>query len=325
MPSPDSFFKEALGLSSSRKVAAPVFSGDQRKRVLSLVSTALREGRQAAVLGAIQKDPSLLLEEIPDPENQKGQQIPFALACLREGVQSGYMLAIAHGFNIDTPSAKDPRYGALLYDAVIHGRTQDVFLLIGYGATVANLDVPRDVLKHIQSGPGRDSLLQMAIGQWTGIQAAGKNPEPPKVVFALLDAGLGAEVGEYAVNSLIRSGDWNNTSYRHYATQITGRLVKAGLTFDGDWNRPTHPMLAALGAKNGFAVELLVAMGCVGESSADLFDRMKGNGLVEHIPGVQAQLMKRSISSVRSDAADIASSINPSVPAPGGRRRAAAL
>lgn len=303
MSTPPTALKEIIGISAPRPAPTPVFTGDQRARILALISTALRDGRQAAVLGALQKDPSLCLENIPDPSSRSGGDIPFALACMKEGVTAGVLAAIANGFDIDTPERTDPRYGALLFCAVTQGSAQDVLMLLAMGADVQAKTLPRDIMASLPSGPGFDSLLQIAIGRWLGDSNNKSGTKAPKVVHALMDAGLGPEVGEYAVNSLIRNGDWKDEVYRSHVTQICGRLIKCGLHIDTDWNRPTHPMAGALGTSNGFAVEMLVALGCVGQSSADLFDRMTKNKLQEHIPAVQALLMKQTISSAKAEIA----------------------
>lgn len=85
MSTPPTALKEIIGISAPRPTPTPVFTGDQRARILALISTALRDGRQAAVLGALQKDPSLSLENIPDPSSRSGGEIPFALACMKDG------------------------------------------------------------------------------------------------------------------------------------------------------------------------------------------------------------------------------------------------
>lgn len=285
-------FNPLLGALSIRPSAPPqkVLTGTQRTRVLELIANALSTGNFPQVMQAITKDPSIAHEDLPmKQESGKVVAIPFALACLREHLQAGVLMAVATGYDINSPSDTDPRFGALIHAAVSADSEQDVLLLLTLGARADEVNPQAKAPEN-----GVHSLLQIAFNNWV-FPVGNNNPTTfPKMCFALMNAGLKPD--PYMATVLVREGDWTDQAFVKKAVQLLARMTKAGLDLTDDWaGSSNHPVSAALGTKNGVALEALVSLGAKTDGALDIFERMSANGMADFIPSIQAKVMNRTI------------------------------
>ncbi|MDO8341201.1 MAG: hypothetical protein Q7T59_04460, partial [Candidatus Woesebacteria bacterium] len=285
-------FNPLLGALSIRPSAPPprVLEGTQRTRVLELIANALSTGNFAQVMQAIAKDPSIAHDCLPmKQENGKVSPMPFPVACLKEHLQAGVLMALTTGYDINTPSETDPRFGGLIQAAVDADSEHDVLLLLTLGAYANEVNPEAKPPDN-----GVDSLLQVAFNNWVFSGAKSKPVIFPKMCFALMNAGLKPD--PYMATVLVREGDWTEQAFVKTAVQLLARMTKAGLDLTDDWaGSSNHPVSAALGTKNGVALEALVSLGAKTDGALDIFERMRVNGMSDFIPSIQAKVMNRTI------------------------------
>lgn len=296
MSTPSEALKSALGFPATpSQKPEPRFAGDQRSQAIKLLGRYLLDGRQDNVLQLINHDPSLIWESLPGVGTNGN--LPFPVACLQCEMLAGVLVAISKGYDINTPCGYDNNHGWLITHAVNQSNTEAVLLLLSLGASASTLP-----------GAGRSSsnetptsLLGTALSSWMVSDAGRTDVPPPRMAYALLDAGgeIQPDVGTDLVWRLVTGvspARWGEQEFRKHATALMGRLIKAGANPNGKPDSPSDPMTAALGRKNGHALEALVAFGAdVTSKRGDILDRMRANGMEEFIPAVQAQLMSRTI------------------------------
>lgn len=283
----------------------PVFQGEQRQRVLTLISDAIYGGRQVDVMRAVEKDPSLMFEDVVKhprvPE-------PFTRACLRGGMPAGYLLALTSGFDVNTECKQRRGWSDLLYVAVSEGRLADVTLLLAMGASPNPLPATEATRSDpVSSGP---SLMACAITSWAS-ELRDNSRCLPVVAMSLLDAGLVIQKSDpYAYfHQVISAVDFEAEGMMPAASKLMAMLVKAGADIDGMPGSEVQNALShAIGSSDGPAVEVLVLLGADVTSKkpgeADIYERMRKNKLDAYIPKVQAHAMSRVINQIRSDTAN---------------------
>lgn len=306
-----------------------VFTGTQRQRILTLIAEAIQEGRQVDVLRAVEKDPSLMFEDIK--KSAAGFDV-FPKACLRAGMPSGYLLALSHGFDVNSASVSRPGWSDLLYCAVSEGKLSDVTLLLALGAS-PNL-LPTSELSLSSENKSREpcpSLMSCAIDQWAASFNANTS-RLPTLPYCLLDAGLEIAANDsYAYfHSLVTLVDWKADGALPVVSKLMARLKKAGADIDAaPGSRVQSALSLAIGTANGNATEVLVLLGAdvtvKKQGDQDIFDRMRANNLEAFIPKVQAHMMTRTIQSARSESTETSESASPAPePHATARRRAGA-
>ncbi|WP_137917056.1 hypothetical protein [Hydrogenophaga sp. 2FB] len=267
-----------------------LLEGAQRTRVLELIAAALSTGNIGQVMQVLAKDPSIAHEHLQmKHDNGRVGPMPFAIACLREHFQAGVLVALSSGYDINSPSETDPRFGGLIHAAVSSDSEKDALLLLSLGARADEIFPDAKVPDN-----GVHSLLQIAFNNWVFGGAKAKPVAFPKLCFALMNAGLVPD--PYMATVLVREGDWKEAAFVKVAIQVLARMTKAGLDLTDDWSGSSgHPVSAALGTKNGVALEALVSLGARTDGALDIFERMRVNDMAEYIPSIQAKVMNRTI------------------------------
>lgn len=331
MQSSEHSFRGLLAGGFPRTQSPQVFVGEQRSRILAAVGAAIRAGNQPKVLAAVKKDPSILLDFVPENPAKPAATVPFAVACLKGGMPAGYLMAIASGFDINTADQHaDPMHSWLLSAAVRGGHSHDVSLLLAAGAApgvLPGIDLESQA-KIAKDFKGYDSLLQISLGTWLAQNATANKPSPASIPLALMDAGASARDCSSFIESLVRNGDWaNSPEWRNEAFKLMTRLTQCGLDVDSVSATPMKsPLAIAIGGKNGHATWALITLGIYPKSGFDIIESMRKNKMDDSIPQIQALLMNKAIESHSAQAgAQIDESEQSRPAATQSRRRNAAL
>ncbi len=331
MQSSEHSFRGLLAGGYPRALPDPVFVGEQRARILAAVGAAIRAGNQPKVLAAVKKDPTILLDSIPENPAKPADGVPFAVACLKGGMPAGYLMAIASGFDINTPDHhSDPMHSWLLSAAVRGGHDNDVTLLLAAGAAPGvlpgiDLEAQAQITKDYK---GFDSLLQISLGTWLARNATAKKPSPANVPLALMDAGASARDCSTFIESLVRNGDWaGSPEWRNEAFKLMTRLTQCGLDVEGISATPMKsPLAVAIGGKNGHATWALITLGIYPKSGFDIIESMRKNKMDDSIPQIQSLLMNKAIDAHAAQAGvQTEASEQPRPASTQSRRRSAAL
>ena len=302
----------------------PAFQGEQRTKALTFLASAVAEQRVMAVMQLVNKDPSLVFKSVSMPLKScgsSGHAVEFPLACLRNGISTGYLFAISRGFAVDTPLQQETT--TLLQEALSLGGKgraleADVSLLLSMGAS-ANAMTSKEPLY---------SVLADAFPAKSKTHNGG-------AVAMLLDARVDFTYPDsfmcpYSV--LLATGGWDVPESASSLTRIMAKFVKTGLSIERSTGTPRQtPLMRALGSKNGEALAALVRLGADSSperlNGKDLFTLMHAQGLEQFKPLVQAALMESRISQMARtpDAAAAISGALPPAGAPVSRRRLRAV
>lgn len=279
---------------------APVFTGEQRLKALAMLGSAVSEQRAVTVMQLVNKDPSLVFEQLQVPVRSApslSEPVEFPLACLRSGLAAGYVFAVNRGFAVDT--LLQGGSNTLLQDALAHAGARscdaDVSLLLGMGADFRAMPSP-DALYAVVSAafPMRDPASSVKKNSVATLGA----------VSMLLDAKVDfayPESYQCPYQLLVQTGGWTEPERAAALTKLMARFAKGGLSLERRTGAPAmSPLMKALGVKNGEAVIALIRVGAQSGpeqlNGKDLFALMAAQGLEEFKPGAQSALMESHIS-----------------------------
>ncbi|MEJ6002737.1 hypothetical protein [Paucibacter soli] len=307
-----------LNLSSALPHPVPFFVGDQRKKAVSFLVSAISEQRLLSVMQLVNKDPSLAFEVLPMPIQAGTLQtapVEFPLACLKAGLSAGYVFAISKGFDVDQLLQHETTN--LLQTAISLGSTgrgnpdPDLSLLLSLGANPAAM-------------PSKDALYTAVSNAFP----AKSSVFNPGAVAMLLDAkadfGYSSDI-QCPFSIMVMSGAWESDAGAAAITKLMAKLVNAKL----DPNRqtgvpPMSPLMRALGQKSTPAVIALLRIGASTEpehlKGKEFFKLLEANGLRDLAPQVQAAMMEAQIS--RSTATSKAAAAASAEPAEGAATQA---
>jgi len=297
MSKPIPFFdnlKVALAASADALPSQP-FIGDQRNRVLHLLTESLQNGRQTEVMQVLARDWTMAQESALSPWNG-GLKTPLPILILEAGLLAPFLLCVARGFDINTQHPDKAGWSWALQSAVHLDSTANASFLLSLGASPNGINAHKSTSQNL--------MLYKAVTKWvTGFESAGV----PSIAHLLLDAGATIDPGDDSgyFHALILRGDWSKPEYRTEATKLMVRLQKAGGDINAKGDQLQSPLFYAIGRKNGHAAEALVLLGAEVSTSRekDIVELLLTNGLEDFVPRIQAHLMNRTIKNSAAKAA----------------------